>query len=73
MLAGGAPSVWRAVSVTIFVLITVFGRFNIRLDNALALSAIVFILYKPFVLFQPGFQLSYIAAFSLVLSSKFIK
>ena len=27
---------------------------------------------KPFVLFQPGFQLSYIAAFSLVLSSKLL-
>ena len=72
VLAGGAPSVWRAVSVTIIVLITVFGRFNMRLDSALALSAVGFILYKPFVLFQPGFQLSYIAAFSLVLSSKLL-
>ena len=55
-----------------FCFITSFGRIKIRLDNALALSAIVFILYQPFVLFQPGFQLSYIAAFSLVFSSKIL-
>ncbi|QUW22187.1 DNA internalization-related competence protein ComEC/Rec2 [Sporosarcina sp. Marseille-Q4063] len=69
IMAGGAPSVWRAVSVTVFILMTTFGRVKVRLDNAIALSAIVFILYEPFVLFQPGFQLSYLAAFSLVLSS----
>lgn len=72
IIAGGAPSVWRAVSVTIIVLVTVFGRVNMRLDDALALSAIGFIIYKPFILFQPGFQLSYIAALSLVLSSKIL-
>lgn len=72
IIAGGAPSVWRAVSVTIIVLVTVFGRVNIRLDDALALSAIGFIVYKPFLLFQAGFQLSYIAALSLVLSSKIL-
>ena len=72
-LAGGAPSVWRAVSVTVFVLLTTtFGRIKVGLDNAIALSAIVFIWYQPFVLFQPGFQLSYLAALSLVLSSKIL-
>jgi competence protein ComEC len=72
ILAGGAPSVWRAVSVTVFILMTTFGRVKVRLDNAIALSAIFFILYEPFVLFQPGFQLSYLAAFSLVYSSKIL-
>ena len=72
VIAGGAPSVWRAVSVTVLVLLTSRGGMKIRLDNALALSALAFILYQPFVLFQPGFQLSYIAAFSLVLSSKIL-
>lgn len=72
VLAGGAPSVWRAVSVTVLLLIMMLGKRKIRVDNALALSAIVFILYAPFVLFQPGFQLSYIAAFSLILSAKLL-
>lgn len=72
VIAGGAPSVWRAVSVTVLILGATFGRLNIRLDNAVALSAIVFIIYEPYVVFQPGFQLSYIAAFSLILSSKLL-
>lgn len=69
VMAGGAPSVWRAVSVTLIVLLASSGRIRIRLDDALAMSAIVFIVFQPFVLFQPGFQLSYLAAISLVYSS----
>lgn len=69
VIAGGAPSVWRAVSVTILVLLASSGRVRVRLDDALAISAICFILYQPFVLFQPGFQLSYLAACSLIFSS----
>lgn len=72
VLAGGAPSVWRAVSVTILVLLTAAGRLRIRLDDAIAISAVVFILYQPFVIFQPGFQLSYLAACSLVYSSNIL-
>ena len=69
VLAGGAPSVWRAVSVIILVLLASSGRVRVRLDDALAISAICFILYQPFVVFQPGFQLSYMAACSLVYST----
>ncbi len=73
VIAGGAPSVWRAVSVTVLILLTISGRVSIRPDNAIALSAIVFIFYEPYVLFQPGFQLSYIAAISLVLSLELLE
>jgi len=69
VMAGGAPSVWRAVSVTILVLLASSGKVKVRLDDALAISAVCFILYQPFILFQPGFQLSYLAACSLVYSS----
>ncbi len=69
VIAGGAPSVWRAVSVTIILLLTATGKVKMRMDDALSISAAVFILYEPFVLFQPGFQLSYLAAFSLIYSS----
>ncbi|MBB4825783.1 competence protein ComEC [Sporosarcina luteola] len=69
VLAGGAPSVWRAVSVTVLLLLTASGKLNIRMDDALALSAIFFILLAPYVIFQPGFQLSYAAAIALVYSS----
>lgn len=72
VIAGGAPSVWRAVSVTVLFLLLTLGRLKMRLDSALAISAVVFIVIQPFVVFQPGFQLSYLAAFSLVISSKLL-
>lgn len=72
VIAGGAPSVWRAVSVTILILLTSTGRFRMRMDDALAMSAAGFILWQPFVVFQPGFQLSYLAAFSLIYSSRIL-
>lgn len=72
VLAGSAPSVWRAVSVTILILLTATGRFRMRMDDALALSAAGFILWQPFVVFQPGFQLSYLAAFSLIYSTRIL-
>ncbi|MCM3637350.1 DNA internalization-related competence protein ComEC/Rec2 [Sporosarcina luteola] len=72
VIAGGAPSVWRAVSVTILILLTATGRFRMRMDDALAMSASGFIILQPFVVFQPGFQLSYLAAFSLIYSTRIL-
>ncbi|WP_167693458.1 DNA internalization-related competence protein ComEC/Rec2 [Sporosarcina ureae] len=68
-IAGGAPSVWRAATVTMIVLLAVSSNLKLRLDDALALSAIFFIVMQPYIVFQPGFQLSYLAAFSLLYSS----
>ncbi len=73
VLAGGAPSVWRAVSVTILILLCATGRIRMGMDDALALSALFFLLLKPYVLYQPGFQLSYGAAFALVCSAGFLQ
>ena len=68
-IAGGAPSVWRAATVTMILLLAVSGNLRLRLDDALALSALFFIVMQPHIVFQPGFQLSYLAAFSLLYSS----
>ncbi|WP_251635867.1 DNA internalization-related competence protein ComEC/Rec2 [Sporosarcina sp. NCCP-2716] len=73
VLAGGAPSVWRAVSVTILILLCVTGKIRLRMDDALALSALGFLFLKPYVMYQPGFQLSYGAAFALVCSAGFLQ
>ncbi|MBD7906880.1 DNA internalization-related competence protein ComEC/Rec2 [Sporosarcina gallistercoris] len=73
LLAGGAPSVWRAVTVTMLLLVSATGKLRLKMDDALALSAIGFIVIKPYVLFQPGFQLSYLAAFSLLYSASYLR
>lgn len=72
MLAGGAPSVWRAVSVVEFVMLAQYARWKIPIDDALAISFIVFLCIEPGAIFQVGFQLSYLATYSLVYSSRIL-
>ncbi|MGE7919533.1 DNA internalization-related competence protein ComEC/Rec2 [Viridibacillus sp. NPDC093762] len=67
-LAGGAPSVWRAVSVVELVMLSRIVSNRIAIDDALALSFIGFVLLQPSVVFQIGFQLSYLATISLLFS-----
>lgn len=71
-LAGGAPSVWRSVSVTEIVLISRLFKEKLAVDDAFSISVIGFIWLSPWVIFQIGFQLSYLAAFSLIYSSVFL-
>lgn len=72
-LAGGAPSVWRSVSVTEIVLISMLCKKKLAMDDAFSLSVIGFVWLNPWVIFQIGFQLSYLAAFSLIYSSSILK
>lgn len=73
LLAGGAPSVWRSVSVTEIILISMLFQKKIAMEDAFSLSIIGFILLAPWTIFQIGFQLSYLAAFSLIYSSILLK
>ena len=68
LLAGGAPSVWRAVSVVEFVMLARYFRWRLPIDDALAISFIVFVLLQPGAVYQVGFQLSYLATVSLIYS-----
>lgn len=70
ILAGGAPSVWRAVSVVELILIGKFKKLPI--DDALSISFILFVLINPFAVYQIGFQLSYLATMSLIYSGNII-
>lgn len=68
ILAGGAPSVWRAVLVVELVLLAKYFRWRLPVDDALAISFIFFVLWQPGSIYQVGFQLSYLATASLVFS-----
>lgn len=71
VVAGGAPSVWRAVTVVELIMI---GRLKGKLaaDDALSISFIFFVLLQPWSIYQIGFQLSYLATASLLFSSRLI-
>ena len=68
LLAGGAPSVWRAVLVVELVMLAKYFRWHLPMDDALSISFILFVLWQPGSIYQVGFQLSYLAAASLVFS-----
>lgn len=72
LLAGGAPSVWRAVIMVECVGIVRLFNKNIAIDDALSISCTIFLLLNPHSLFQVGFQLSYIATYSLIYSSNIL-
>jgi len=72
ILTGGAPSVWRAVSVSEIVLLFTLARKRIDVETAFSASILLFIYLHPSVILQVGFQLSYGAAAALVFSSRIL-
>ena len=73
LLAGGAPSVWRAVSMTSAVLLLRLFRIRMPIATILLLSFIVFLAADPFVIYKIGFQLSYGASFGIIYSLKLLE
>lgn len=66
LLTGLSPSVQRAAAMfTIIAMGNMLNR-NSGIYNALAVSALLLILVNPPVIFQPGFQLSYVAVAGIV-------
>ncbi|PYF08786.1 DNA internalization-related competence protein ComEC/Rec2 [Ureibacillus chungkukjangi] len=71
LLAGGAPSVWRAVTVVELIMISRL-KGKLAAADALSISFIFFVYLEPWSIYQIGFQLSYLATISLIYSGQFI-
>lgn len=72
VMAGGAPSVWRAVSMVTLVLTGKLLGFRLPIANVMLTSMILLLLWNPYVLFKIGFQLSYGATFGIIYSLKLL-
>ncbi len=72
LIAGGAPSVWRAVLVVEVVMLARYLKWRLGALDALSICFIVFVLWEPGAFYQIGFQLSYLATLSLILSSRLL-
>ncbi|MBP2832588.1 ComEC family competence protein [Aquimarina sp. U1-2] len=66
IVAGLSPSVLRAVTMFSFLAIGVQFRSQIAMYNALFISMFLLLCFDPLLLFSVGFQLSYLAVFSIV-------
>ncbi|MFB9220819.1 DNA internalization-related competence protein ComEC/Rec2 [Kurthia sibirica] len=72
LFVGGAPSVWRAVMMVLLILLAKKLEHVLTLENAIAISFIIFVLVSPNSIYQIGFQLSYLATLAIILSSQII-
>lgn len=72
LLAGLSPSVVRAVSMFSFVAIGMQLKRKSSVMNSLFVSLFVLLLVNPYFIFQVGFQLSYLAVFSIVAFQPFL-
>jgi competence protein ComEC len=67
MMTGFSPSVLRATTMFSFILVgeKLINR-KVSIYNTLAVSAIILLVYNPFLVFEVGFQLSYLAVIGIV-------
>nr|WP_262920454.1 ComEC/Rec2 family competence protein [Hanstruepera flava] len=66
IIAGLSPSVLRAVTMFSVVAIAMNLKRPYNIYNTLAISAFVLLLFNPMLLFEIGFQLSYLAVIGIV-------
>ncbi|MFB1050751.1 DNA internalization-related competence protein ComEC/Rec2 [Paraliobacillus sp. JSM ZJ581] len=69
-ISGGAPSVWRASLMTSVAMILLRFRKNMSMVDILSIVFLVCILFNKQLIYQLGFQFSFLVTFSLVLSKK---
>jgi competence protein ComEC len=61
LLTGMSPSVMRAATMFSLMALAQMKSRNPSIFNAIALSAVILLLYDPFLIYAVGFQLSYLA------------
>lgn len=66
LLTGLSPSVLRAVTMFSFISVGQALSRHTNIYNTLAASALVLLLYNPYLIMSVGFQLSYLAVFGIV-------
>jgi competence protein ComEC len=66
-MTGLRPSVIRATIMFIFIMMGTLGQRRVIVINTIAVSAILILIFNPLDLFDAGFQLSYVATFSIVI------
>ncbi len=70
LLAGAVPSILRSAVTFSFIAIGMLINRKTNIYNTLAASAFCLLVFNPFMLWDVGFQLSYMAVLGIILFSK---
>jgi competence protein ComEC len=66
LLTGMSPSVMRAATMFSLMALAQMKSRNPSIFNAIALSAVILLVYDPFLIYAVGFQLSYLALIGIL-------
>lgn len=69
LLAGASPSVVRASVTGVIVLMALTHSIRLSGLDALSITAILMLIYDPYVVYDIGFQFSFVGSFALLLSA----
>ena len=72
LLTGASASVLRSAVMFSFIAAGMAFNKNASIYNSLASSAFILLCYDPFMLWDVGFQLSYLAVLGIVISQRYI-
>lgn len=67
LLTGSPPSVFRATTMAVVMLLLLISKRTYNNFNALSLAALIILILDPNELFNPGFQLSFSAVLSILI------
>src|SRR5690554_3767073 len=67
LITGMSPSVMRAAAMFTLMGLAQMKSRSPSIYNSLAVSALILLVFDPFILYSVGFQLSYLAVFGIVL------
>ncbi len=74
ILTGGAPSVIRACLMMLFALVlTKFSRKKLMLVDILSIVFVGYVLIDPRIIYNVGFQLSFVVTYALILSASILE
>lgn len=66
IIAGLSPSILRAVTMFSIITVGMYLKRPYNIYNTLAISAFILLIFNPMILFEIGFQLSYLAVIGIV-------
>ncbi|MDQ0244518.1 competence protein ComEC [Bacillus fengqiuensis] len=73
VIAGAAPSVIRAVMMTVLILIVLFMKTPMTPHDAISLTFLLMLGADPYYIYHIGFQLSFVVSFFLIMSHRLIE
>lgn len=73
LLTGMSPSVMRAATMFTLIGLAQMKSRNPSIFNTLALSALILLIFDPYILYSVGFQLSYLAVLGILIFQPWIR